>query len=94
MSKGQLILIIIYYLFFCQVLEWFTSNPKFQSNLIFIIRYFSLYLTEKIFENFTADLSFFELSRYKTVMYFAIERKGQRKHPADFTLFHLKSEKF
>ena len=66
---------------------------KFQSNLIFNIRSFPLYLAENIFENFTAQLSLFELSRCETIMCFAIETKSERKNLTDFTLFRLKFEK-
>ena len=64
MGKDQLILIIIELIHF----QW----KKFQSNLILNIRFFPLYLAKNIFENFTAHLSLFELSRCETIMCFAI----------------------
>ena len=57
-----------------------------------IIRFFSILL--KTLENFTAHLSLFDLSRCKTIMCFAQQKKNQGKIPTDFTEFHLKFEKF
>ena len=69
MSKHQLILIIIAACFSAK--HWIDSFPI-KSNLILNIRLFPLHLAKNIFENFTAHLSLFELSRCETIMYFAI----------------------
>ena len=79
MSKDQLVLIIIYYLFSAKPWSDSSSIQKFQSNLIFNIRFFPLYLVKNIFENFTVQLSLFELSRCETIMCFAIETKSEEK---------------
>ena len=79
MSKIQLILIIIYYFFSAKPWSDSFSIQKFQSNLIFNIRFFPLYLAKNIFENFDAHVSLFELSRCETIMRFAIETKLEKK---------------